>query len=186
MPAQYHLHPRLEEKAKIKRCDWPDCHANCCIYGAWVDKIQAEDILRHTVEISPHMEPEHKDACCWFDGQEEDDDHALSGRVVHTTIIPNPHHLGGTSCIFLRRDHKCALQAAAEAAGEHPWRYKPFYCILHPLDIDDDGRITLDDEALLLKEPTTCLQPCRQEIQIKELFREELEYLTGKQKKDRD
>ena len=36
------------------------------------------------------MEPEHADPCCWFDGQEEADDHALSGRVVHTTILPNP------------------------------------------------------------------------------------------------
>jgi len=186
MTGQFHLHPRLNESAKIKRCDWPDCHANCCIYGAWVDKFHAEDILRHAAEIAPFMEEGRKDASSWFDGQEEGDDHALSGLVVHTTIIPNPYHLGGTSCIFLRQDHKCALQAAAEDAGEHPWRYKPFYCILHPLDIDDDGRITLDDEELLLKEPTTCLQSCRTEVQIKELFREELEYLVGRQIKNKD
>ena len=183
MSERFFLHSRLNETAKIKRCDWPDCRANCCIYGAWVDKLHAEDILRHAPEISPHMEHEHKDPCCWFDGQEEPDDHALSGIVVHSTIIPNPYHLGGTSCIFLRRDHKCALQAAAEAAAEHPWRFKPFYCILHPLDIDEDGRITLDDEELLLSEPTTCLQSSRKEIQIKELFRAELEYLAGRQMK---
>ncbi|MFB5621152.1 MAG: hypothetical protein ACE5RC_08500, partial [Nitrosopumilus sp.] len=54
--------------------------------------------------------------------QEEADDHALSGKVVHTTILPNPYHYGGTSCIFLRSDFKCALQVAAEANQEHKWR----------------------------------------------------------------
>jgi hypothetical protein len=181
MSDRFFLHTRLNDRAKIKRCDWPDCHANCCIYGAWVDKLHAEDILKHAAEISPFMEKEHQSPSSWFDGQEESDDHALSGRVVHSTIIPNPYHLGGTSCIFLRRDFRCALQSAAESAGEHPWRFKPFYCILHPLDIDDEGRITLDDEALLLKEPTTCLQSSRAEIHIKDLFKGELEYLVGRQ-----
>ena len=94
MVDKFYLHPRLDEMAQIKRCDWPNCNANCCIYGAWVDKIHANDILKHVPEISPYMELEHQDPSSWFDGQEESDDHALSGRVVHTTIIPNPYHLG--------------------------------------------------------------------------------------------
>ncbi|MBN2043816.1 MAG: DUF3109 family protein [Anaerolineales bacterium] len=183
MAGEFHLHPRLNQAEKIKRCDWPECHAACCIYGAWVDKLHAEDILNHASEIGPLMEEEHQSPSSWFDGQEEPDDHALSGRVVHTTIIPNPYHLGGTSCIFLRKDFKCALQAAAEAVDEHPWRFKPFYCILHPLDIDEQGRITLDEVDLLLREPTTCLQPSRKPVRIKDLFAEELGYLVGKKSK---
>jgi hypothetical protein len=127
------------------------------------------------------MEMERQSPSTWFDGQEETDDHALSGTVVHTTIIPNPYHLGGTSCIFLRKDQKCTLQVAAEAINGHPWRFKPFYCILHPLDMDDQGRITLDDEDLLLKEATSCLQSNHRAIPISETFDEELTYLVGKQ-----
>ena len=83
--------------------------------------------------------------------------------------------------IFLRKDQKCALQVAAKEKGEHQWRFKPFYCILHPLDLDDDGRITLDEIELMLKEPTSCLVPSRQEIPLQETFREEFKYLLGKQ-----
>jgi hypothetical protein len=180
MSSSYKRHPRLETRARVARCDWPDCGAACCIYGAWVDKRHAEDILAHAAEISPHMEPEHADPCCWFDGQEEDDDHALSGKVVHTTILPNPEHYGGTSCIFLRKDMRCALQVAAEYTGQHPWRFKPFYCILHPLDLDDEGFITLDDLEVMLREPASCLRPAAEEVQVRELFTEELGYLLGK------
>ena len=181
MTAKFRLHPKMNGSARVKRCDWPNCGAACCIYGAWVDKSHAEDILNHHVEIGPHMETERKSPFSWFDGQEEPDDYALSGKVIHTTIIPNPEHLGGTSCIFLRKDQKCALQVAAQENGEHQWRFKPFYCILHPLDLDDDGRITLDEIELMLKEPTSCLQPSRQEIPLRETFQEEFKYLLGKQ-----
>ena len=183
MSDHFRLDPKLKGTARLKRCDWPNCGAACCIYGAWVDKIHAEDILKHHSEIGPHLALERQHPASWFDGQEEPDDHALSGTVVHTTIIPNPEHYGGTSCIFLRKDQKCALQVAAEEQGEHPWRWKPFYCILHPLDLDEDGRITLDDPDLMVKEPASCLQASRREIPMMETFKQELTYLLGKQVK---
>ena len=181
MTGNFRLHPKLKGTARLKRCDWPECGAACCIYGAWVDKHHARDIMAHAREIIPYMETEHQDPHSWFDGQEEPDDHALSGIVIHTTILPNPYHFGGTSCIFLRKDHKCALQATADENGSHPWRYKPFYCILHPLDMDEEGRITMDEPELLLKEPTSCLQTSRQEIELRETFHRELEYLLSRQ-----
>jgi len=181
MNQAYRMHPKLKQTGKVERCDWPNCRAACCIYGAWVDKLHAKDILKHARDIIPHMDPDHQSPDSWFDGQEEPDDHALSGIVVHTTILPNPDHYGGTSCIFLRKDFKCALQVAAQASGQHQWRFKPFYCVLHPLDLDEQGRITLDEIKLLVKEPASCLRSTHQSIPLQDTFQPELEYLLGKQ-----
>jgi hypothetical protein len=175
------MHTKLQKSERIERCDWPNCRAACCIYGAWVDKFHAEDILRNAQQIIPYMDPNHQSPDSWFDGQEEPDDHALSGIVVHTTIIPNPYHYGGTSCIFLREDFKCALQVAAEKNEQHIWRFKPFYCVLHPLDLDEQGRITLDEIDLMVKEPTSCLRRALDDIPLQDTFQQELEYLLGNQ-----
>lgn len=181
MNKQLHMDTKLNESWPVARCGWPSCSAACCIYGAWVDKLHAKDILKHADLISPFMNAGHQSPASWFDGQEETDDHALSGLVVHTTIVPNPSHYGGTSCIFLRADHRCALQVAAEANQEHKWRFKPFYCVLHPLDLDDEGRITLDEIDLLVKEPASCLRANHKKAPLTEIFQEELEYLLGTQ-----
>jgi hypothetical protein len=93
--------------------------------------------------------------------------------------VENEKHWGGTACAFLREDHKCALQAAAQAAGLDPWGWKPFYCILHPLYLDDEGRISLDETDSLLDEPGSCLRPASQPIPLVVTFEEELRYLLG-------
>ncbi len=105
-----------------------------------------------------------------------------SAPVKKWCIVPylnSPEHYGGTACVFLREDYKCALQVAGEAAGEHPWRFKPFYCILHPLDLDEKGRITLDESGLLVSEPASCLREAEISTSLLKLFEAELRYLLG-------
>lgn len=164
----------------MQRCKLGECRAACCLYGVWIDRCEARDILEHAGQIAPHMNPEYRDPGDWFDGREEPDEHSISGVTVHSTVVPDSEHYGETACIFLRKDHKCALQVAADAQGLHPWHYKPFYCILHPLDLDDEGRISLDETALLLNEPGSCLRPADHPIPLLETFAEELRYLLGK------
>jgi len=94
-------------------------------------------------------------------------------------VLPNPQHYGETACIFLRNDHMFALQVAAAANNLHPWRFKPFYCILHPLDLDEQGRITLDETELMLSEPGSCLRASVRPIPLLETFEPELRYLLG-------
>ena len=89
-------------------------------------------ILDNVELIREYMPPAQQNPGDWFDGREEQDPFVPSKRVVHSTVLETPDHYGGTACVFLRRDHKCALQVAANAAGQHPWHFKPFYCILHP------------------------------------------------------
>ena len=73
------------------------------------------------------------------------------------------------------------MQSAAQQNGLHPWRFKPFYCVVHPLDLDEKGPITLDEIDLLVKEPASCLRSTYKSIPLQDTYQPELEYLLGKQ-----
>lgn len=163
----------------MRRCELGECRAACCLYGVWIDLAEADRIRANAALIAPHMPRCQRDPAGWFDGREEADEHSPSGRTVHSQVLFAADHYGGTACVFLRKDHKCALQVAALANGLHPWRFKPFYCILHPLDLDDEGRITLDETRLLLEEPGSCLRPAEHLTPLVEIFEPELRYLLG-------
>lgn len=173
------INPRLLKSEPMRRCTLGECQAACCLHGVWIDRLEKKDILANAGKIAPHMEEDRRDPADWFDGREEADDHSISGWAAHSTVLPDPAHYGETACIFLRKDHLCALQAAANAEGLHPWRFKPFYCILHPLDMDDQGRITLDETELMLDEPGSCLRSSETLIPLIETFEPELRYLLG-------
>lgn len=173
--------PRLLQAEPMRRCELDECRAACCLYGVWVDLQEAEKILSHASLISPHLPEERRDPQTWFDGRQEADSHTPSGQVVHSRVMSIPVHYGGSACIFLRADFKCALQVGGEAAGFHPWHFKPFYCILHPLDLDDEGCITLDESELLLAEPASCLRPAGQAAPLLVTFEPELRYLLGEE-----
>lgn len=173
------INPRLLAAEPMRRCTLGECKAACCLYGVWIDRLEAQEIQRNAALIAPYLEEEYRDPRDWFDGREETDESAPSGQVLHSTVVPDDAHYGATACIFLRRDHLCALQGAATQQGLHPWRWKPFYCILHPLDLDEQGRITLDETALLLDEEGSCLRPANAPIPLLETFADELRYLLG-------
>ena len=178
-PLHPRLNPRLGHAEPLRRCRLEECQAACCLHGAWVDLVEVETILAHAASIRPHLPAGQAAPDLWFDDRQEADEHALSGTVRHTAVLPAPDHYGGTACVFLRRDSKCALQVAAEAAGAHPWQFKPFYCILHPLDLDEAGRITLDVNEALLAEPASCLRAAHDSVPLEETFAPELGYLLG-------
>jgi len=173
------VHPRLLRAEPMQRCRLDACRGACCLHGVWVDLAERDDLLAHAGLIAPHLPSALRDPAAWFDGREDADEFSASGRVAHTTVLPDRSHYGGTACIFLREDFKCALQVAGQAAGEHPWRYKPFYCVLHPLDLDESGRITLDETAELLAEEGSCLRPAPRPTPLTRTFEPELRYLLG-------
>jgi Zn-finger nucleic acid-binding protein len=173
------INPRLLKSEPLRRCRLEECRAACCLHGAWVDRVEIEDILAHANQIAVHMPAGFEDPGDWFDEREEKDEYALSGKVGHTRVLSDADHYGGTACIFMRADYKCALQVTADQLGFHPWRFKPFYCILHPLDLDEQGRITLDDTELFLSEPGSCLRSASEVTPLIEIFADELRYLLG-------
>ena len=173
------INPQLLKSEPMQRCQLKKCEAACCLHGVWVDSNEAQKILDSADFIRQYMLPAQQDPDKWFDGRQEPDPFVPSKQVIHSTVLDNPNHYGRTACIFLRPDHKCALQVAGNAAGYHPWHFKPFYCILHPLDLDEQGRITLDRTELLLDEPGSCLRPSQKLTPLVKTFEEELRYLLG-------
>lgn len=171
--------PRLLKSEPLQRCNLGNCHAACCLHGVWIDRLEADDLVRNAGLIKPHLPGELQSPSLWFDGRLEADKHSISGEVMHSTVLPDEGHYGSTACIFLRADSKCALQVAATKSGLHPWRFKPFYCILHPLDLDENGLITIDETILLLDEPASCLRASEKHIPLVITFEAELHYLVG-------
>lgn len=173
------INPRLLQSEPMQRCVLGECHGACCLHGVWVDSLEAQIIRSQADLIRPYMPEEFADPILWFDGTTDMDEYSPSKSVEHSTVVEDQRHYGGTACVFLRSDHRCALQTAADAAGLHPWQFKPFYCILHPLDLDEQGRITLDETKLLLEEEGSCLRPAAQPIPLLITFEPELRYLLG-------
>jgi hypothetical protein len=173
------INPRLLKSEPLQRCQLHDCKAACCLYGVWLDEKEWEDIQAHAGLIEVHMSANFQDTNLWVDGRTDIDKYSRSGRVIHSRVLDDEDHYGGTACVFLRSDYKCALQVAGEAAGLHPWRFKPFYCVLHPLDLDKSGRITLDATLSLQEEPASCLRASEMYVPLLITFEPELRYLLG-------
>ncbi len=169
---------RLAESEEVRRCGWPDCRAACCVYGVWVGETEVEKILAHAELVKPHMAAEVREPGAWFDKKVEPDPFVAGQAVRHTKVLSDPEHYGGTACVFLRGDYRCALQCAGEAEGMHPWHLKPYYCILHPLELDAEGRITLDEVRHMVNEPASCVRSAQDPVVLRKLFREEIEYLS--------
>lgn len=163
----------------MQRCRLNACKGVCCLYGVWLDEQEAQDLQLHAHLIRPFLTNGYTDPHDWFDGRTDTDLNSLSGKVVHSLVIDEARHYDGLACVFWREDAKCALQLAAVENGFHPWRFKPFYCILHPLMMDDEGRISLDETPALLAEPGSCLVPADRPIPLVETFEEELRYFLG-------
>jgi hypothetical protein len=171
--------PRLLRSEPLRRCRLEECRAACCSYGVWVDRTLVDEIRLNIPLVSAHMEPDRCNPADWFDEDIENDEHSLSGQVIHTTVFPDPAREAGTCCVFLRADHKCALQVAGDVNSGQPWQLKPFYCIVHPLVFDEGGQITLFENPELLSEPASCLRSADQSTKLVETFEPELRYLLG-------
>jgi hypothetical protein len=143
-----------------------------------VDPLEMEDILQHSGAIVPFLPEGRRDPHHWFGVIREEDDLLPSGFAVASTVIPNPAHYGGTECIFLRPDGLCSLQAAACAAGEHPWRWKPFHCIIHPITTED-GEFTIATDEELQAEDASCFRAGAHESRMSDWLTEEIAFLTA-------
>jgi len=151
--------PVLFEDRALRRCRLEECQSYCCSGGVWIHTRQVEDLLAHQELIKPHLPPERRDPALWFDGTDElDNDWPEAGNATGTAVVDDPTHPAGTTCVFLNAERLCALQAAGLAAGEHPWRFKPFYCALHPLGLDG-GHVVLVEGSEIYTAGGDCSRP---------------------------
>lgn len=178
-PILERINPRMLDAEPLQRCQLGDCRGACCVFGVWVDLREVKDIMQHAALILPHMPANARVPGEWFAAVEDEDKNSPSGKVIHTAVETRPDHYGGTACIFCLEDGKCALQVAAIANGLHPWRLKPYYCILHPLDLDEQGRITLDRTEEMIYDEGSCVRPAPDAVPLADTFEAELSYLLG-------
>jgi len=172
--------PGLLEARAMRRCRLDECQSYCCSGGVWIHLRQADDILAHQDLIFPHLPADCHDTSKWFDGEvEPDTDYPEAGDCTGTSVVEDPTHPAGQTCIFLRPDDRlCALQAAGIANNEHPWRYKPFYCALHPLVLDE-GELSLAEDSEMYLEGGNCNRPTDELIPLYELFDVETKLVVG-------
>jgi hypothetical protein len=172
--------PGLLEARAMRRCRLDECQSYCCSGGVWIHLRQVEDILAHQDLIFPHLPPDRHDTSKWFDGEvEPDTDYPEAGDCTGTSVVEDPTHPAGQTCVFLRpNDRLCALQAAGIANNEHPWRYKPFYCALHPLVLDE-GELSLAEDSEMYLEGGNCNRPTDELIPLYELFDVETKLVVG-------
>jgi Fe-S-cluster containining protein len=171
---------KLLETRAACRCVLEQCEARCCGGGVAIHLEQVNDILAHQEQIRPHLAESDRDPAAWFDQEfEVDHDHPAGGTCVGTKVVADPTHPDGERCVFLRRDRKCALQAAGIAAGGDPWRFKPFYCALFPL-VFDRKRLVLDEQNEVYTGGGNCQRPSSGErVPVYRLFDAETKLALG-------
>lgn len=179
MPESLTISPRMFILENLQRCKLHECHGACCAFGVWIDLQEKEKIAEYAEIIQSCMDPTKYGLGDWFLSEIEMDSFTLSGNVIHTRLVSRNRPFKRLTCIFLRIDHKCALQVASEKLGKHPWFLKPFYCVLHPLDLNDNEQITLDHTRILLEEEKSCLRYSEQATAPIEIFEDELRFLLG-------
>lgn len=167
----------------MRRCELVECQSYCCSGGVYIHTRQADDILAHQELIQPHLPPERRDPALWFAGDEGlDTDWPEAGHATATTVVPDPTHPAGQTCIFLLPESRwCALQTAGIASGQHPWRFKPFYCALHPLGLDD-GVLQLVEQSEMYLDGGSCNRSTDGSlIPVYRLFEPEVKLVLGEE-----
>jgi len=169
---------RLLRLTASRRCDLAECRGHCCGGGVWIDVGEAARIVEAAGQIKPHLPVPLRDEELWFDGVVEADADFPTGYAMGTRVQPSPDHPMGSACVFLRPDFRCALQVAGNADGEGAWKYKPYYCALHPIT-RSGPEISLDAENEIYIEGGCCHRPGPEQIPMYLFFERELRLAMG-------
>ncbi|MBI3241326.1 MAG: hypothetical protein HYZ49_03435 [Chloroflexi bacterium] len=170
---------QLLEARPTQRCRIAECQSWCCTGGVWVDLWEKEKILANAEMIKPHLPLDRRDEALWFDGEQDSHLDFPSGRGEGTSVVSDPTHRAGETCIFLRpEDRYCALQSASLANGQHPWSLKPFYCALHPLTLENNV-VQLDDANEIYIEGGHCQREAANSAPLWLTFESELRLALG-------
>lgn len=110
----------------------------CCSYGADVDLIEKENILKRKDQIRSLLDDSVKDKD-WFRETPKADPDFPSGQFDRTSMH-------GDGCIFLAHDKRgCAIHRASIEGGWDFRGTKPHVCRLFPLSYETDAICISDD-----------------------------------------
>ena len=157
--------PELLTARFDRTCATTACSGRCCADGVWADVAEREAILRQTDAVQRHMDPTQvHDPARWFDGETREDSDFPSGLAFGTAV-------SNGSCVFLRSDRRCALQAASDG---QTGRLKPLFCFAFPVTIVD-GLLCLDEP----RDAACCTPSATGTVSALDVCAEELTILLG-------
>ena len=122
-------------------CELAECQGICCRSGVWLEPEEyayLKENENHLREKLPAFGVEMPTDRALFD------EGSMGRFTVGTNVKPFDYSgrkdaagLEPTACVFRRGDGACGLQLLGVAEGKPSWFYKPLYCFLFPVDINE-------------------------------------------------
>jgi Fe-S-cluster containining protein len=136
------------------------CNDQCCDYGADIDMLNMDRILKYKEGLEEYTGIKSKD---WFYKKKRKWDFEYPGHVYTRTTKRN------NACIFLnRKDRGCMLHSFALHNGFDFNEIKPFFCSIFPVTYFDGVLVTpeeIDEKSLAcMGEGPTLYQGARDAI----------------------
>lgn len=142
--------------------------------GIWVDLHHVQRILDSAAVVRPFMAAAYAaDEDRWFGDETLETSDFPSGLGLPTAVGPRADGSGRQGCVFVRADHKCALQMASEAQGLPFPGLKPFDCATYPI-LRSDGVVQVDCESARHHPGADCQQGGATQRQMRDVFAEEI------------
>lgn len=165
----FRIDPKIFTHPFLKGCDIGSCFGECCNWGVYADYQEMNLILENKEIVKQYMdESQTKDDTLWFETLQEDFDFS-SGYCSGTQVFDN-------RCVFLNKKGFCSLQKMAISRNEPKWKYKPIYCVLFPLMVDE-GILCIDEEHL--ERQSYCSKTENHTFTVFEACKEELMHFLG-------
>jgi len=119
------------------------CRAACCAGGIWLCVGHVQRVLDASVDVAAWLDADRRDPAGWFTDEVVAHPDFPSGLGTATGVLPRPDGSGRPGCVFVRADHRCALQCAGEALGLAWPGLKPFDCATYPV-LRSEGSLRWD------------------------------------------
>lgn len=180
------MHPSLWLPARGTPCELHQCGAACCVGGIWLDVGHVQRILDHADAVAAQLDADRRNPDGWFSDEVVAHPDFPSGVGTATSVSDRPGQPGRPGCVFVRADHKCALQVASEAL-QMPWPgLKPFDCATFPVLLSE-GSLRWDRQSAARAHGADCQQPGPRAPPLPgqppffRVFRREIELAIGKE-----
>jgi hypothetical protein len=135
------IDPVVLRRDAVQPCATERCMAACCSTGVWLKAEEVPRILEWNGAVKACLPPDRHNESKWF---MEGRPHWSQSPETSTSTVEDPILPGREYCVFLRPDHKCALQVVSEQNHLGWPGLKPFFCAIYPL-FYEENELTVDD-----------------------------------------
>ena len=130
-------------QVRIKACAMEACKATCCHDGVSLSAEEQEsiqDLVASNPESFADILQDREPAGLFETKPNGTQKTAARPAASEELAADFPQHFPKTRCVFLDKNHHCALQRFSMMNGLPPWFHKPLTCWLHPILIHQPDR----------------------------------------------